>query len=176
MPRPVQWRIVEAHEQLDGTLELWIELLPQHKTIQVGVPTLAFTNRKLLYGHAYKELTWEETPSGPGQQPTVRPVSERIVDLYPDADDRVLADIIAEHLDRFEETGEPWEQQTPPPLEIFRGNPRFRPVTNHHNNPRPVPARAPERRSPEIRNVGSPILPPVVRDPDKPRSAEGGVT
>lgn len=108
MPRPPRIRVLEAHEIAPDGIYLWADV--DGTEVCFLITPGAIANRKLAYGYA---RTVEETQKF-GFRRIERVVGERSEDLSADADDLALQAILAEHLDRFEETSYDWVADTPP--------------------------------------------------------------
>lgn len=144
-PRPQQVNITEAvYDPETRSTTYWVEAAGH--TIMVIVPDAAIENRKLVYALAHEEVDLEEDPvNGP------QVIGRRIVDDVPDADERALDAIFAEHFDRFEQHDHDWRTQRPgrPDDPAYAGMQRREEKRGQRN----LPSRAPEQVDPEERMV-----------------------
>lgn len=132
MARPTRVQVIEAHDHEDG-LYLWVDA--DGTELCFLVPREAIPDRKFKYGYSRRiEVTNEQG----GLE------SERFEDLTSDADDLALRAILAEHFDRFEETGHDFHTQAAPP--------RFQSGTQRRRDME-KPVDVPSRTPPENKRV-----------------------
>lgn len=97
--RPTTVTVIYAAEE-DGHLQLWAEVAG--KELHFIFHRNAIPNRKLDYGYASRRVV-ERSNLG-------RPIRVESIDRFPDANDRAIAALFAEHLDRYEAHDDDWTQ------------------------------------------------------------------